>query len=468
VLELDAGDANAYHLLAALAFTEKDFAKAERLFAAAVERNPRSAFLRYHLGTACGAQHRYDAAAAAFRKAIQLDPSLVSARLGLGAALRFLDRPAEAIPHLAHAIQREPANAEAHNVLGLVHSDLGALDMARRDFAEALRIAPRHPEALRGHARVLLLAEDFERGWAAWLRSLTPLALPSPQTARAFFTGKRVVVYGTEGVGDEIMFASCLAPLALCAKDVSVHCDPRLALLLQRSFPALRVSGMEKQGARRRIGLLHPDEIHLLASFLPSYFPPSLYPRPVSFLTPDAKKVAQWQARFDELGAGLHVGIAWRGGMDVLNRSRRSIALTEWTRVLRVNNVQFVNLQYGDVDREIAEARKRTGVKIHNFAEVDQLVDLDGFAAQIRALDLVLSVDNTTVHMAGALGVPVLAPLPLVPDWRWKMRGTGSEWYPSVRLVRQDRRGYWITALKEASRLLKDCASATSKAMGPR
>jgi ADP-heptose:LPS heptosyltransferase len=381
--------------------------------------------------------------------------------------LRFLDRPAEAIPHLAHAIQREPANAEAHNVLGLVHSDLGALDMAARHFEEALRIDSRHPEALRGHARVLLLAEDFERGWSAWLRSLTPLALAAPENARALFAGKRVVVYGTEGVGDEIMFASCLAPLAVHAKDVSVHCDPRLAPLLRRSFPALRVCAMEKQGARRTIGVLGPDEIHVLASFLPAYFPPSLYPRPSSYLIADATKVDQWRARFDELGAGIRVGIAWRGGIDPLNRSRRSIPLTEWTRVLRAKTVKFVNLQYGDVDREIAEARNRTGAAILDFTDADQLADLDGFAAQIRMLDLVLSVDNTTVHMAGALGVPVVALLPLVPDWRWKMRGTTSDWYPSVRLIRQDRRGYWATAMREASRVMEEYASADSKTASP-
>jgi ADP-heptose:LPS heptosyltransferase len=135
--------------------------------------------------------------------------------------------------------------------------------------------------------------------------------------------------------------------------------------------------------------------------------------------------------------------------------------------VLRAKTVKFVNLQYGDVDREIAEARNRTGAAILDFTDADQLADLDGFAAQIRMLDLVLSVDNTTVHMAGALGVPVVALLPLVPDWRWKMRGTTSDWYPSVRLIRQDRRGYWATAMREASRVMEEYASADSKTASP-
>src|SRR5439155_18701684 len=110
---------------------------------------------------------------------------------------------------------------------------------------------------------------------------------------------------------------------------------------------------------------------------------------------------------------------------------------------------QFVNLQYGDVAAEIAAARERFGVTIHDWPDADPLVDLDAFAAKVAALDLVISVGNATVHIAGALGVKTWAILPLLPAWRWMLAGEQSVWYPSVRLFRQTQRGEWADVFEK-------------------
>jgi ADP-heptose:LPS heptosyltransferase len=173
----------------------------------------------------------------------------------------------------------------------------------------------------------------------------------------------------------------------------------------------------------------------------------------------DPAQVGEWRRRFDALGAGVKVGMSWRGGVDPINRARRSIPLSAWAPVLSVPGAHFVSLQYGDLGEEIEQVRTQTAVHIHTWRDANPLLDLDFFAAQIAALDLVISVDNTTVHMAGALGIPVWALLPWIPDWRWKMAGTNTLWYPSVQLFRQGEAGNWVTVVEQVRTLLAEYAA---------
>ncbi|HKA45032.1 MAG TPA: tetratricopeptide repeat protein [Burkholderiales bacterium] len=461
VLALDANNAEAYHLLGAIAHREERFAEAEALLDKAISLNRRSPYFRHSLGNVYRAQGKFEAAEAAYRQALKLDPGLSAAYLGLATALRTLGRSRDAVVYLERYLQREPNDAEAYNELGLNYLELGRLDLAVEQLRAALRLNPAHKAARDNIALVLLLAENFREGWPAWLRSLTELPFPHPSTATAPFEGRRVLIHGSMGVGDEIMYASCLPALTPHAEEVTLHCDRRLAPLFERSFPSVRTVGVDRQGHTQHvIGILAPDEIHIAGSFLPAYFPPNIerFARRRSFLVADPAQVAEWRKRFDGLGTGLRIGLSWRGGADPVNRRQRSIPLAAWGSILAVRGVHFVNLQYGDVDGEIEEAR--LAVPINRWRDANPLADLDFFAAQIAALDLVISVDNTTVHMAGALGIATWALLPKVPDWRWTMAGTTTHWYPSVRLLRQQEAGRWEGVMQEVATRLESCVAA--------
>jgi Flp pilus assembly protein TadD len=460
VLEVDSSNADAYHMLGAIAFRERDFSQAETLFTEAIGRNRQSPHLRHLLGEVQRALGDHESAAAAYRQALKLDPTLSSAYFGLALALRALGRPHDAVTYLERYLRREPAHgAEGHNELGLAFKEMGKLDLALEHFRTALKIRPDHSAARHNLAITLLVAENFREGWPAWLRSFTKVHLPDPGTGSAPFVGKRVVVYGTEGVGDEILYASCVPELAANAAEITIYCDKRLAALFERSFPSVRTVGMDKHGAQRTIGIVAPDEIHVLASFLPAYFRPDneSFPPRRSFLLAEPERVGEWRGRLAALGKGLKVGLSWRGGVDPLNRARRSIPLADWGPVLSVPGVHFISLQYGDVRTELEEAWDRTRVPIHTWSDADPLIDVDFLAAQIAALDLVISVGNTTVHLAGALGTPLWMLLPrLPPDWRWKTVGTKTPWYPSAQLFRQQDSGQWGSVMQAVRTLLSE------------
>jgi hypothetical protein len=133
----------------------------------------------------------------------------------------------------------------------------------------------------------------------------------------------------------------------------------------------------------------------------------------------------------------------------------RSIPLAAWAPILAQPAFGFVNLQYGDCRADLEAVRRDLGVEILHDESVDPLKNLDDFAAQTAAMDLVISIDNSTVHMAGALNVPVWVMLPAVPDWRWMLDRSDSPWYPSVRLFRQATAGEWTPVIARVAKELK-------------
>jgi hypothetical protein len=152
-------------------------------------------------------------------------------------------------------------------------------------------------------------------------------------------------------------------------------------------------------------------------------------------LRADAQRVAVWRERYAALGAGNKIGIAWRGGNPQTRGALRSIALAELAPLIGVPGVQWVSLQHGAADDEIEALRRNFGIGI--AAWPDTGADIDELAAMIAALDRVVTIDNTTAHLAGGLGVPVWTLLTRGADWRYGVDGTHMPWYPHARLFRQ-------------------------------
>ena len=223
-------------------------------------------------------------------------------------------------------------------------------------------------------------------------------------------TGRTILIYGEQGLGDEIMFATCYGEAIDEAARAIFLCDARLERLFRRSFPQATVLGVP-QGSEHswRLPQGISFDVQCPAGSLPRFLRRSAdaFPRQRQLLQPAAEKVDVWRQKFNQIGAGMKVGIAWRTGDAALMQSRRSTQLETWRPILTAANIQCVNLQYGgDYRREIAEVASQTGAKIFDPPEADNQFDLDGLAAKIAALDLVITVDNTIAHLAGAVGTP--------------------------------------------------------------
>jgi len=147
------------------------------------------------------------------------------------------------------------------------------------------------------------------------------------------------------------------------------------------------------------------------------------------------------------------VGISFRSG-NSQEGSKRSVGLEYWGPILKVGGARFVNLQYGECSRQLQVAYERFGVEVLKDERIDPFRALESFAAQVAAMDVVISVDNSTVHFAGALGVEVWTMLPTVPDWRWGLEGDRTQWYPTMRLFRQAERGEWKPVISRVAREL--------------
>lgn len=272
----------------------------------------------------------------------------------------------------------------------------------------------------------------------------------------SILTDKTLLLYGEQGIGDEVMFSSCLSELiAQQPKQIILEYDLCLKPLVGRSFPS------NKGSAKKHI-VNHSNEkitidFQVALGNIPIFLHPDLgsFPVPKPFLIPDPNLVDKWINRFNNIGSGMKIGISWRGGSTDLNKKTRSTPLQMWKSVLK-SKAHFINLQYGDCVSEINKVKETTGITIHDWPDADPLKDLDNFAAQIAVLDLVISIDNSTVHFAGALGKPTWILLPFAPEWRWLLNRDDSLWYPTVRLFRQQKIGDWETVFKEVHKTLLD------------
>ena len=245
-----------------------------------------------------------------------------------------------------------------------------------------------------------------------------------------------------QGLGDQIMFASCLHDVIALAQRVIIECDPRLIGLFTRSFPAASVHRLRLKGEPEWAREPAPDfQIHCggLPGILRQHI--SDFPRHQGYLAPDPVRVARWQARFAALPSGLNIGLSWRGGTPRTRQTTRSISLTSLVPLLSVSRANFVSLQYGPCGDEISELRANHAVTLHDW--LPATTDLEDVAALIANLDIVITVCTTVAHLCGALARTAWVMVPAVAEWRYLDDGSTLPWYPSVQLFRQQRRGAW-------------------------
>ena len=419
-----------------------------------VALDPGHARAWYNLGLAEFKCQRFDAAIAAYQQALKLEPAMPGVLGNLGAAWLEAGDPKQAEECCSKAVALDPKAVAAINTLGIVYRESGHYAEALATFERGLHVAPDNVDLRWNRALALLKCGDFERGWDEFewrWRYETAMQRGSPYPR---WLGRRparpLLVYMEQGIGDQIMFASCLPDLLAGGSEAIVECAPRLLPLFERSFRGLRFFGGSWDERRPECRI--PIQRQIPMGSLPRIFRRrrNAFPARTAYLQADPSQVSNWRAVLATLPPGPKIGISWRGGNDARTRAKRSIPLPEWRALTAGTNIQLIDVQYGDRTEDLRLARA-AGLHIHSLQGADAMTDLDTFAALLAALDCLVTVDNSTLHLAGALGVETWGLLPYDSDWRWQAGAAKSVWYPAVHLLHQPRPGDWSTPLASAA-----------------
>ena len=421
--------------LATILQDQEEYEEARTLIERAIALQPEEAQLYNNLGNIyyeCGDPAR---AEDLHRQAIELAPELAGAHASVGTSLIAQGKVYEAMRHFRLGVQFGPDDADAHSNLGLALLLLG-------QFQEG--------------------AEHNEWRWNAKRFGTPKRPFTQPLWRGQDLTGKTLLVWGEQGVGDETMMMSQLPKLQARGARLLVEADHRLVALFQRSFPDVTV--FPRQGREPPVDALIRQRIDYqtpavsMVRYLGDAPEDLQVERP--HLVADSEKAAACRARYDALGPGLKVGISWFS----INkrRAQRIAALEHWAPILTQPGINVIDLQYGNRkdDREAAE--EAFGIRIHHDDRIDSWKSLDDFAAQVAAMDLVISISNTTVHIAGGLGIETWTMLPMMPDWRWFLDREFSPFYPTMRLFRQRHHDDWPEVIERVGAVLREKLAAQS------
>lgn len=408
-----------------------------------------------------------------YRRALAIRPDHAAAHNNLGNALHELHRFEEALEHYDRALQLQPDYAEAHNNRGYALQLLQRPDEALASYARALALRPQYAAAHFNRATAWLLSGNFDRGWAEYewrgqgVRSRFRTAQGPPQPlwlGEEPLAGKTILLHAEQGLGDTIQFCRYVPLVATLGARVCLEVPQTLASLLA-SLGGLAQISMQSESTEAADLPAFDYQCPLMS--LPLAFKTTLttIPATVPYLQSDSTRRHRWAARLagerDASRPGaeaeqrrLRVGLVWSGGVrrDRPERwpvdARRNISLAKLAR-LRHPGIEFYSLQKGEpAESEWAQLSEQGWYGPPLIDYTGELHDFADTAGLIEQLDLVISVDTSTAHLAGALGKPVWILNRFDTCWRWLLDRIDSPWYPTARLYRQERPGDWENVIE--------------------
>jgi len=426
----------------------------------ALRLRPGQAELHYNRANALKDLGRLTEAVASYDRAIELNPLSAEAFCNRGNALNALNRPAEALASYDQAIALKPDYVEAYSNRGTLLSDMNRPAEALASYDAAITLDPVSASARFNKSFLLLQQGQFREGFALYAARWNAAEFEglAPQTRIPEWSGGplegELLLWAEQGIGDEVFFASMLSLLPPAGTRISLSADRRLHPVFQRSFP--NVSLVDRKFTNAQIDGPYAAQAPIgeLCRLLGADRQ-KIESRRYPYLVPDRDRSAALRQDNGFLTQGRVCGLSWRSGNKVVGRSR-SIELTDFAPLLESPGLTFVNLQYGDVARDIREVRERHGVTIHAARDLDVFGDIDGLLALIEACDIVVTIDNLTAHLAGAIGKAAIVLLPCGKGhyWYWG-QDVRSLWYPSLDLVRQEDPETWHQAIAAAAALAR-------------
>jgi tetratricopeptide (TPR) repeat protein len=436
---------------------EGEHRRAKPLLDRALKERPDDISLLLSMADVRIEQGRFADAGELIDRAFVLEPTLhMKGRLAGAMLLRC--RYAEALALVDEMLADEPLVANSTlriRVDALTH--LGRYDEALPLLDKEIERRPFEPGLRFPRAEVHLLNERFGAGWDDYayrnLSSTKHLRMVAfPQWQGEPLAGKSILILAEQGLGDQVMFASCLPDLlALGPARVVVEAVDRVAPTLARSFPTCEVVATKQDAGLEWVRDLGPMDFFTPIGDLPRHFrrEPADFPCHPGYMSADPQRVEHWRRALGALGPHPKIGVSWRGGTEQTRTVVRTMSASQLAGLAARVDAHWICLQYGDVTEGLEHAQQ-AGMSLHYWKEA--ITDLDEFAALISALDLVVTVCNTTVHYAGAVGKEVWVMSPRVPEWRYGLRFASMPWYPTSRMYRQPEDGDWDGVLTAVGR----------------
>lgn len=424
--------------------------------------DPARGVLLKALVTALLENEQFQEAIAVARQAAKNFPESYEAQLCLGLAYQKSHSATEALKCYDAALSMREDDAELHNNRGIALQELGRLNEAIASYERALELSPDFPLAKFHRALAYLMTGNYLRGWVDYETRLLSVDRPArplcfPRWDGAPLAGRTLLVYGDQGIGDEIMFASCLPDVMRMDGRVIIECSPKLEKIFARSFPGATVYSWVPGQPAPTVECLREVDLEVPSSSLGLYYRRALsdFPDHKGYLVAAPERVLYWKNRLVGLGPGLKIGVSWKGGTFKTRSPKRSIPLERWLPILRTRGARFISLQYTiDAISELTAFHEQYGAAITHWPEA--IEDYDETAALVMALDMVISVCTAVIHLGGALGKPVWVMAPYSPEWRYGYAGERMPWYPSVRIFRQEEIGAWDSVIETVAGCLHD------------
>lgn len=499
------------------------YTEAELAYRQALVLTPYNSEVFFGLAIVIQSQGRFDEAIAFYGHCLDIKPDFILAHYNMGIALSETGRYAEAITRFMHALALDPENIKVINNLGLVYHAVGDFDAAiatyrqaiaiQQDFADAYSNLGNsyfdlgdYPEAFKAYQQAVICNPDFDRAYYnlgcywqkqnqidtalsmyrraialnqdmveahwnlshclliqgdflagfkeyawRWRRKETPVVfLPKPEWCGEWSPEASLLVYTEQGVGDIIQFIRFLPLIRQRVGKIILACETSLCGLL-RSLSGVEIIDRQQVAASPelfdyQVPLLNlPAILEITLSDLPAVVP---------YLTPDSEGVKHYQELFDQVGGSRKVGIVWQGNPSHRNDRNRSCQYEDFSMLHETPGTVFFSLQKQGQQSVLTEGVIDLAPHLATFADT---------AAMIFHLDLVITVDTSVAHLAGAMGKPVWVLLPFVPDWRWMLYREDSPWYPTMRLFRQQRPGDWSGLFAEVRQALSEASHDDSR-----
>jgi len=441
---------------AALIDTDPD--EAHRILNDLLNKNPDDARVLFVISRLYSHGGRFGIALHLMRQVVKLAPHKDAAWNDLGMVLSSVQRFREARDAFLEAVKRAPKDAGHVANVAMTYLEESAWRKALQWADKALAIDPELTGAQQTRGFASLALGDWEAGWKGYDRSLGGAFRKIIKVRdEPVWDGQHVnelFVYGEQGIGDEIMMASCVPDAARDVGGIVLECDERLEGLFRRSFPQCSVYGTRRSKGTPAWVDEHAIDAGCGIGQLPKFYRPSPESCPgTPYLVADPERRLQWRALLDSLGDRPKIGICWSGGKRVTNAAGRAIGLEAFAPLMGAVDADWISLQYTKgTEAEI----KDSGLLVRHWPRAVASNDYDDAAALVAELDCVVGVNTAAMHLAGALGVPAIVLVPSRALWIWSTPGDkpgDMPWYRSVRKFEQRADEPWA---KTIQRLVRD------------